>query len=414
MKKILTLISALFFQTAVAQNCVPNTSSVLFNGTSSYVSYATDNNLLITDSLSVEAWINAAAWGLNSFNGSIVCKHSWSQGEQGFVIRAGGNGVLSFLIAGLDTNGLPTSWQEIESPVGSMTLNTWYHIAGTYDGDSLRIYINGNVVGTLGFKGTIIPQTAYPVRIGMISDPVNAPLGRYWNGKIDEVRIWHRAISQSEIQANMSNHIDPAVQTGLAGYYRFNENSGTSTADLSSSGNAGTLSTATWSTLVPFNTTPPTPTISYNLGTLTCTPPAAGYQWYFNLVTIPGATQQTYVPMQNGTYYVVVTDVNGCTASSSSIIVTGVGIDENEFQSAVLFLYGEDELTILSKNNAITFDRIEVTDISGKSFSSNNISEPTSPEASGLKLQTLNFPSGIYFVKVTAGENVIVKKIFVN
>lgn len=75
-------------------------------------------------------------------------------------------------------------------------------------------------------------------------------------------------------------------------------------------------------TLYPFT---PVPVISQNVAVLTSTP-AATYQWYFNGNPIAGATQQSYTPTQNGNYYVVITDTNGCTSFSSTFTLADVGI----------------------------------------------------------------------------------------
>jgi hypothetical protein len=188
-------------------------------------------------------------------------------GEQGFVLRAGGSGQLNFTIAGLDPSSNPTSWINVTSPTGAMALNTWYHVAGIYDGDTLRAFINGIQVAATPFTGSIVPPTAYPITIGRLSDQAQTP-SRYWFGNIDEVRIWNRALSKSEILANKNSHLDTSVvQTGLVGYYRFNEGTGTNINDLSGSGNNGSISSAVFSSLVPFNQTAATPIIFANANT---------------------------------------------------------------------------------------------------------------------------------------------------
>ncbi|HEX5002480.1 MAG TPA: T9SS type A sorting domain-containing protein [Bacteroidia bacterium] len=68
---------------------------------------------------------------------------------------------------------------------------------------------------------------------------------------------------------------------------------------------------------------PPTPTISPLWNTLTSSSPT-GNQWYLNGNPIPGATGQVYVATQSGTYTVVVTGANGCTATSQQVFTTGI------------------------------------------------------------------------------------------
>lgn len=72
---------------------------------------------------------------------------------------------------------------------------------------------------------------------------------------------------------------------------------------------------------------PSVPVISRNVAVLTSTP-ASGYQWYFNSAPINGATNQTYTPTQNGNYYVVTTDTNGCTAFSATYSMMDVSVHE--------------------------------------------------------------------------------------
>ncbi len=101
--------------------------------------------------------------------------------------------------------------------------DTWYHFAAVYDGtqansnDRIKLYINGSPV-SLNFNGTI-PATTYAF-----------PAGTYqflsWdqkmNGKMDEVRIWNYARSQTEINNDMNNTLD-GTQAGFLAYYKFDE-----------------------------------------------------------------------------------------------------------------------------------------------------------------------------------------------
>src|SRR6185436_9087462 len=161
----------------------------------------------------------------------IVCKHGWSSGEGGFVLRCGGQGELSWNIAGIDVNQIPVNWIELVSPTNALTSNTWMHVAGTFDGTELKCYVNGILQGTVPFAGTIAPSTAYPLAIGRLADPVYGP-DRYFAGNIDEVRVWNRALTQTEIQTSMNNHIDPSGATGLVSYWRMNEGTNTTLYDV--------------------------------------------------------------------------------------------------------------------------------------------------------------------------------------
>lgn len=398
MKQSITLIFLFIFTLSKAQPCIPNTTSLLFRSTvpspNDKVSFTTNNGLAISDSLTVEAWIRASSWVPGAGYGSIFCKHSWASTEQGYVLRAGGTGEVSLNIAG-DSAGVPTSWKELISPT-VLTLNTWYHVAGTFDGDSLKIYVNGNEVASKFFYGKIMPATIYPPAIGALSDPVG---GRYWKGNIDEVRVWSRALSQAEIIANMNHHLDTAGQIGLAGYWRLNENTGTLTHDLSSNNNNGMLSSSLmWSQQVPFGGGPSIPTISYNANLLTCDSPAVAYQWFFYSNPIPNQTLQTYQPTQPGLYYVQVTDANGCTAMSDPFGIVSVSeVFPNENISLSYEI--EESVISFSANSPSIINEIAITDLSGRVIinekcNSSNIKFVINKPAQGLYLININSSLG--------------------
>jgi len=323
---LLTLLNlTAFFPGMAQQPCITNTSSLNFNAGS--VNFTTDLNLAPTAAITVEAWVRATSWGFNNYDNTIVCKHSWSQGEQGYVLRAGNNGQLDFTVAGMDPGGIPVSWQSATSAIGALSLNTWYHVAGTFDGDSVKVFINGIPQGGLALQGTMVPGIAYPVRIGRLSD-ITQSQTRFWAGQIDEVRIWNRALTSSELLARYDHHLDPAQETGLAGYWRFNENSGVTITDQTTSGNNGTTSGATWTTNVPFNQTAATPTVIPNGFTLTSSIPAVTYQWNLNGNPIQGANSSSWTAVANGSYTVTITDSAGCSATSGPYIIAGVGLQE--------------------------------------------------------------------------------------
>jgi hypothetical protein len=330
----------LFFLTfsvfnAYSQPCVPNTNSIDFNGTNSFVRINTLNGLEITDQLTIEAWINPKGFATSTTGNSILCKHSWGSSMFGYVLRCGGSGQLSFNIGGA-VGGSPVGWQEALSNPGSLVLNTWQHVAGTFDGNVLTLYIDGVVAGNTSFTGTIHPSTGYKARIGALADTVWG-MSRYFNGLIDEVRVWNRALSPTEIVSGMNDHIDPAGQTGLVGYWRLNEGAGTMVNDLGNGNNNGTLVNGTWSAQVPFNNTSiPIPTISWASPNLVSSY-STGNQWYFGINIIPGATQQTYTPTQYGYYKVAVTDTNGCTAVSVPFYYNTTGIAEGAANSISVF-----------------------------------------------------------------------------
>jgi Concanavalin A-like lectin/glucanases superfamily len=298
-----------------AQNCIPNTNSIDFIGTSTYVSLPASSLLNITDSISIEAWVKSNQWGFTQADNTILCKHGWSSGEGGYVLRAGTGGQLSFTI-GADTGGVHLSWREVISTT-SLSLNTWHHVAGTFDGLNVRIYINGVLTGTntLLYPVNIASSVNYNANIGRLADAVQFET-RYWNGNIDEVRVWHRVLSQTEIAANMNNHIDTSTAIDLVGYWRMNDGTGTTAADWSGNNISGNIISGTWSTDVPFSDGPPMPIITYGFPYLYSSV-HTNIQWNLNGTPISGANFLSYIPTQNGSYTVTATDSVGCSVTSA-------------------------------------------------------------------------------------------------
>ena len=78
-----------------------------------------------------------------------------------------------------------------------MTTNTWAHLALTYDGANLRLYVNGTQVASQARTGNIATSTN-PLQIG--GDSI---YGQYFQGTIDEVRVYNVALTATQIQSDM-------------------------------------------------------------------------------------------------------------------------------------------------------------------------------------------------------------------
>jgi hypothetical protein len=79
--------------------------------------------------------------------------------------------------------------------------NAWTHLAYTYDGANMRMYVNGVLVRTVARTGNILLSTG-ALRIGG-----NASWGEYFTGLIDDVRVYNRALILAEVQADMNTPV---------------------------------------------------------------------------------------------------------------------------------------------------------------------------------------------------------------
>lgn len=118
---------------------------------------------------------------------------------------------------------------------GAITLDVWQYVVATYDAGTLTFYVNGDVVGTS--TGVPIPlPSATDVRIGQWQSVVD----RTFDGDIDDVQIWNRALSQTEVQQNMGVELT-GTEPGLLLYHNYNEGAGQTAADITGNGNNGVL-----------------------------------------------------------------------------------------------------------------------------------------------------------------------------
>ncbi len=180
--------------------------ALLFDGADDYVSIA-DNSRLTPSALTVAAWIKASAWAPEYWCGTIAGKEDWLDDDQrGFALRSGENGRLSFVLS------IEGVWMEAVSGQ-VMAAGTWVHVAGTYDGSTIKVFVDGAEMGSTPCVGAINPSS-YPLEIGR--SPYETT--RLFNGLVDDVRLYDRRLSVAEIQALAAgNHPSSSIATTTLG-----------------------------------------------------------------------------------------------------------------------------------------------------------------------------------------------------
>lgn len=124
-----------------------------------------------------------------------------------------------------------------------LTPNTWYQATFVFENNnSLRLYLNGNLEASIVIGNRTLRNSDNRLRIG-----TGNLASEYFNGDIDEVRVWNKVLNATDILNTMNCELQ-ATETGLVAYYKFNQgndsvNNSTVTSLLDSSGNAnnGTL-----------------------------------------------------------------------------------------------------------------------------------------------------------------------------
>ncbi|SVB02806.1 uncharacterized protein METZ01_LOCUS155660, partial [marine metagenome] len=122
-----------------------------------------------------------------------------------------------------------------------INLDEWYHIAGSWDGSNLNIYVNGNLENSQDESGAEINSSASHVIIGASGEGSSG----HFDGLVDEVIIWDTALSGEQISELMYTQFT-GNEEGLAGYWKFNAGEGETLYDHSGNSNHGEINGAAW------------------------------------------------------------------------------------------------------------------------------------------------------------------------
>jgi hypothetical protein len=373
-------------------------TSILFDGSNDYINVGTGDDFNFTGSFSIEFWIK-----VSSFN--TVWQAIMTKGDDSWrIARSGSSNNLSFGTSGLSNVDL--------SSTTSINDGNWHHIACVYDGTTKSIYVNGVLDNSIAVTGTLA-SSSIPVLIGENGQQT----GRYFNGNLDEIRIWNTARTQNQIKASMNNELT-GNESGLLLYYKFNELSGTNMAyDASGNGNNGALLNmdldiaretdvpmntpscsllSAQSSTVTINDTPANGVTLANI-TLTADESGATYQWIDcdnGNTAISGETSQSFTPSVTGNYAVEITKA-GCSSTSActNVIVSGVRNIAGNFANIELYPNPTTGIVYI-KNNSNEPTNYKIFDTFGKLIAS----ETT--ENKLVEINISNLANAVYFIHI--------------
>ncbi|GAA3607846.1 LamG-like jellyroll fold domain-containing protein [Microlunatus ginsengisoli] len=265
--------------------------ALTFDGVNDRVDIPDRASLDLTTNLTLSAWVRPTTL------------RSWSQA----VLKENGNGLSYALYATGETGNRPNGSLSIGGAdryidaTAGLSANTWAHLALTYDGSTMRLYVNGAQVASRAQSGAV-PVSANPLRIGG-----NAVWGEWFSGQIDEVRVYNRALSATEVgmdstTAGAPDTVPPTTPGGLS-----------ATGSTSSVALAWTASTDNRST----------PTYEVHRSQVSGFSPAAATR------IASGVSGTTYsdAPLAAGTYYyrVIASDGVNLSSPSSQAVATVTG-----------------------------------------------------------------------------------------
>jgi len=336
-------------------------NAYLFSGTN--VINVPHNASLNSYPLTVSAWIKTDAT-FTTGNGGIIKKYvsaSWNGWFLELQINSASNSTVipGYLRSASPCTGVIEGYSICSNPVGmnysgAVNNTNWHHLVFRVDANSGVLYLDGILVSQQAWIGTA----------GGYTTTTPLTIGTNFKGKIDDIGIWNRSLSSSEI-INLYNStplptatITPATASTFCqgGSVVLNANTGTglsyqwfknavaingatsSSYTASTSGsytvvvtNTSGFSATSTATIVTVNASP-TATITPATATAFCaggsvvlnanTGAGLSYQWKLNGTNISGATSSTYTANASGSYTVTVTNASACSATSTATIVT--------------------------------------------------------------------------------------------
>ncbi|MCF7975136.1 MAG: discoidin domain-containing protein [Phycisphaerae bacterium] len=172
--------------------------AISLDGTNSYVDFGASDIFNLTEQVTLALWIKP--YDLN--NGQH--NHWLGKGDHAYAIKHNLNNNIEFFV--YDAG----DWHSVNYTGYDDSYNgEWHHMAGTYDGTTLTIYVDGILGIEAAYAGGIAVST-HSVRIGENSEAT----GRYTDGIIDDARIYSRALTLEEIQSVMTGGGNPALASG--------------------------------------------------------------------------------------------------------------------------------------------------------------------------------------------------------
>jgi hypothetical protein len=325
-----------------------------FNGASQCVQipYAPS---LASSNYSVEAWVKPLAQVSDPISQDVIFGQSYGQCQ--LAARTGSTGIsiaFQFGVSPVTFYGVVSTY---EIPLGQFT-----HLAGTWDGSTLRLYING-VLNAQSTPGASPVDSGCPFSIGGFYNSCGY-VGQFFNGLIDEVSYYNRALSGGEVQA------------------------------IYNAGSAGKCE-------VPFITSQPQGQTATSGSTVTFVvtaggSPPLGYQWQFNTTNIPGATASSLTltnvqPGQAGNYLVVVSNAWGSATSSNAVLAVLPAPCATPPAGLVAWWPGEGNANDIAgtNNGTLSGGASFVSGEVGQAFSFDGTSGTvTVPDSSSLRLTT--------------------------
>ena len=220
-------------QTCEAGLCSKSGCGALsFDGEDDYVEIPHSDELTLADTFTVELWFNAKT---TTSDRSLLRK---GPGAANYFVWLRPDMTLS---GGMYVLGADKAAYFTEATV-PIEADVWHHFAMTYSGESLLAYVDGTIYASIDVPGTAYTND-HPVTFGY--GYPESYSNSYFSGTLSQVRLWGRALSQTELNEKSQEKLVATEEDGLVGEWRFAEDQGAILFDSAGS-NDGAVHGATW------------------------------------------------------------------------------------------------------------------------------------------------------------------------
>ena len=169
-----------------------NGGALTFDGVNDLVTVADSASLDLTTGMTLEAWVRPTA---NTSWRTVVTKEQPNNLVYGLFANSDAAHPSGIVSIG------SRSVQDIARGSAALPASAWTHLATTYDGSQLRLFVNGSQVGARAVTGAM-PNSTKPLQIGG-----NKVWPEWFKGQIDDVRVYNRALSATELQTDMNTPV---------------------------------------------------------------------------------------------------------------------------------------------------------------------------------------------------------------
>jgi len=356
--------------------------ALVFSGTNQDV-FVVSQSSLDAYPMTVMAWIKTTATNLCA----VVNKYhaTTATGYQLFLQ----NGHIEAFYFASSGNTVPVNTSFLDG--GVVNDGNWHHVAFAVSATGAWLCKDGVETASAAWTGTPGPTTdANDLFFGLYPG-LTAQFGTgYYAGEIDEVSLWNVALLPSQIQTYMNRSLS-GYEPNLVGYWRFDEGSGTTTADVSGNGNTSYISLATWTaSTAPVGIVPPTG-YSQNWATVN----TMSVNEYWSGLTASADLTKLAATVYGGGIYT-------STNSGTNWQITLAPTDEYWFgiagsaDATKLLAAAEDNTVYLSTNSGVTWRSANVP--------TNYAWEAVACSSDGTRMVATTFSLGYIFVSTDSGN----------